>query len=143
MNQKGIDLIKSTEGCKLKAYRDTGNVLTIGWGHTGPDVKEGLIWSQEQADAALKKDITKTEKDLLKLIKVDLNENQLSALVSFVFNIGIGQFKSSTLLKKLNAGDYEEAANQLLRWNKDNGKVLNGLIKRRSWEKTLFLTKVD
>ena len=138
-NQAGLDLIKHFEGVRLKAYLDTGGVPTIGVGHT-KGVKMGQTASEAQVDAWLKEDLAHAEATVLKLVKVKLSDNQFAALSSFVFNLGEGQFAKSTLLRKLNAGDYNGAADEFLRWNKDNGKVIAGLTRRREAERKLFLT---
>lgn len=136
---KGIELIKSFEGCRLEAYQDAVKVWTIGYGHTG-NVKAGMKITQEEVMKLLKSDLKKFESAVNKAVKVFLNQNQFDALVSFTYNLGAGNLKSSTLLKKLNAGDYAGAANEFTKWNKADGKVLNGLTRRRESEKALFLT---
>lgn len=140
INQKGLDLIKSFEGLELKAYKCPADVLTIGYGHTGSDVKEGQVITQQQAEDLLKKDVEKFEKGVLSLVKVKINENEFSALVSFAYNLGLGNLKQSTLLNSLNKLQRESAANEFLRWNKAGGKVLAGLTRRREAEKALFLS---
>lgn len=137
-SQGGLDFIQDVEGCKLFAYLDTGGVWTIGVGHTGPEVVKGLSCTMEQAMAWLAEDVREAEDAINKAVKVSLTQNQFDALVSFVFNVGVGAFLSSTLLKKLNAGDYEGAAGQFPRWNKDNGKEIAGLTKRRHLEQSVF-----
>lgn len=137
-SQSGLDFIQDVEGCKLFAYLDTGGVWTIGVGHTGPEVVQGLTCTMEQAMAWLAEDVREAEDAINKAVKVSLTQNQFDALVSFVFNVGVGAFLSSTLLKKLNAGDYEGAAGQFPRWNKDNGKEIAGLTKRRHLEQSVF-----
>lgn len=142
ISANGLRLKKYFESCKLVAYPDPGSAdgqpWTIGWGHTGKEVVKGLEWTQEQADAALIKDTEKFERIVDSLVKVSLNQNQFDALVCFVYNVGEGNFKTSTLLKELNAGNYLGAAAQLLRWNKNNGKTMLGLARRRLAEKYLF-----
>lgn len=139
-SQKGVDLIKSFEGLKLTAYKDSVGIPTIGFGHTGPDVFMGQVITESQADSILKADLTKFEKGVAELIKVPLNENQHAALISFSFNLGLGNLKSSTLLRKLNSMDYAGAANEFERWNRAGGKILSGLTRRRLAEKELFLS---
>lgn len=134
----GIELIKKYEGCVLKAYKCPSGVWTIGYGHTN-GVKSGMQITKAQALDYLKQDLNVFEKAVTDYVKVPLNQNQFDALVSFSFNCGTGALKTSTLLKKLNSCDYSGAANELLKWNKSNGKVLNGLVKRRQEEKKLFL----
>ena len=138
ISQKGLDLIKSFEGLELKAYKDSVGVLTIGWGSTGSHVKPGMVITKEQAETLLKQDVSRFEKGVNDLVKVPLTQNQFDSLVSFSFNLGLGNLKSSTLLKKLNASDYSGAANEFLRWNKAAGEVLNGLTRRRQAEKDMF-----
>lgn len=141
ISSAGLALTKGHEGCRLKAYLDTGDVWTIGWGHTR-GVKEGDTCTQEQADAWLNEDNDIAERDVNELVKVPLTQNQFDALVDFVFNIGRTQFATSTLLRKLNAGDYVGAANQFGRWIYDNGKIINGLVARRSDTRDLFMTGI-
>lgn len=133
--------IKTAEGLRLTAYLDTGGVWTIGYGHTGKDVREGLTIPLSEAERLLTVDLRVAERHVNEAVQVKLTQNQFDALVSFVYNVGGGAFRSSTLLKLLNAGDYEGAANQFPRWNKDNGKVVAGLTNRRHEERVLFLRK--
>ena len=137
--QKGIELIKSFEGCRLAAYKCPAGVLTIGYGHTS-GVTSGQTISQAQAEEYLKADLAKYENAVNEYVTAALNQNQFDALVSFTYNCGAGALKSSTLLKKLNAGDYSGAASEFAKWNKASGKVLAGLTKRRAAEKALFTT---
>lgn len=139
ISQKGIDLIKNFEGCRLTAYRCPANILTIGYGHTGSDVVTGQKITQEQAEKLLKSDLLVHCNNVSRLVKVPLTQNQFDALVSFEFNVGYGNFASSTMLKLLNQKKYREAAAQFDRWIYANRKVLAGLVKRRAAEKTLFL----
>lgn len=142
-NQAGIDLIKRWEGLELDAYPDPGtggDPWTIGYGHTGPEVKKGLSITAEEAEDLLKKDLAKFEAHVSRLATVELTDNEFAALVSFAYNCGPANLGASTLLKKLNAGDYTGAALEFPRWNKAAGKVLAGLTKRREAEKQLFLT---
>lgn len=150
ISERSRAFIKSFENCRLEAYPDPGTggePWTIGWGHTGPEVKPGLIWTQEQADQAFDKDLSQFEGDVTSLVKVTLNQNQFDALVSFAFNVGsdidaddIAEgLGDSTLLKKLNAGDYPGAADEFLKWKKSGGKVMPGLERRRAGERATFL----
>lgn len=116
--------------------------LTIGVGHTGADVHPGMTITKEQSRAFLAADLGNAVSAVREAVKVPLNENQFGALVCFVFNIGGGAFRKSTLLKKLNAGDYAGAEAEFKRWNKSNGKVLPGLEKRRADEAALFAAPV-
>jgi len=145
LNQAGIDLIKKFEGCKLKAYPDPGSVdgrpYTIGYGATGEDIHKDTVWTQQQADDRLTKDLDVRAKLLALLIKQTINDNQFSALLSLVFNIGYFNLRESTLMKILNKNaPKEDVAEQFLRWNKNDGKVMAGLTKRREAEKALFLS---
>lgn len=140
ISKKGLDLIKTFEGLELKAYKDSVGVLTIGWGSTGSHVKPGMSITKEQAEELLKQDVSRFEKGVNDLVKVPLIQNQFDALVSFSFNLGLGNLKSSTLLRKLNASDYSGAASEFLRWNRAGNKVLAGLTRRRIAERDLFLS---
>lgn len=135
----GRDLIRRFEGEKLTTYVCPAGVLTIGVGHTGPDVKRGSSITKEQSDALLVADLHKFEKAVAGAVKVSLTQNQFDACVSLAFNIGAGAFAGSTLVRLLNAGDYKGAAAQFERWTKANGKILTGLVRRRQAEKELFL----
>ena len=138
-SQKAIELIKTWEGCKLEAYLCSANVWTIGVGTT-KGVKPGMKITQAQADEMLHRDLAEFESAITRLVKVPLTQNQADALICFVYNIGIGAFSGSTLLKKLNTKDYAGAANEFGRWTKAGGKVLLGLERRRKAEKQLFLS---
>lgn len=139
INKAGLEIIKRYEGLRLRAYYCPAKVLTIGYGHTGKDVTSEMVISQNMADLLLAHDCINSEKSILKLVKVKLSENQLSALTSFVFNVGQGNFKESTMLKLINDGKLEKAADEFIKWNKSNGQVLPGLVSRRQSEKDLFL----
>lgn len=143
ISQVGIDLIVSFESVELKAYDDGVGVWTIGIGTTvypnGIKVKNGDICTLEQAKSYFKYDLAHFENTVNKLVTVPLAQNQFDALVSLTYNIGSGAFKNSTLLKKLNLGDYRGAADQFLLWNKAGGKVLQGLVRRRTVERELFI----
>ncbi|HYP02187.1 MAG TPA: lysozyme [Pyrinomonadaceae bacterium] len=161
INQAGLDLIKSFEGIldgnpattNLDPYIDPVGIWTIGWGHAivvGKDFLRGKenkakafslypggITIQE-AETLLRADVMDKCRDVDSLVKVSLNDNQYAAIVSFTFNLGVGNLKQSTLLKKLNAGDFEGAANEFGKWNKAGGRVLAGLTRRREAEAALF-----
>lgn len=140
ISEKGKVLIKSFEGVRLTAYHCSAGVLTIGYGHTG-NVKLGQKITQEQADCYLMQDLYKTEQQINKLVRVSLTQNQYDALCSLVFNIGTGAFNKSTLLAKLNKGDYHGASEEFKRWNKVGGIVNAGLVRRRQAEEDLFNAK--
>ena len=143
-SDKGIDLIKQFEGCKLSAYQDSVGVWTIGYGWTQPvdgkPIRAGMTIKQETAERLLKTGLVSYESDVSRLVKVGLTQGQFDALVSFTYNLGARSLSTSTLLRKLNAGDYAGAADEFLRWNKAGGKILNGLIRRREAERALFLS---
>lgn len=141
-SSNGIKLIKQFEGCKLTAYKCPAGVWTIGYGHTA-GVKSGQKITQAQADTYLKSDLKKFENAVNSCVKVSINQYQFDALVSFTYNCGAGALKTSTLLKKLNKKDYAGAAKEFAKWNKANGKVLDGLTKRRAAEAQLFLKEVQ
>lgn len=136
----GLALIKGYEKLRLVAYLPTADdVPTIGYGHTR-GVKMGDTCTEPQALEFLRQDCADAEWAINTRVTVPLNQCQFDALVSLVFNIGGSNFAASTLLRKLNAGDYAGAADQFPRWNKQKGKVLNGLTERRGRERALFLT---
>ena len=141
-SSNGIAVAHHYESCELEAYPDPGSAdghpWTIGWGHTGPEVVKGLKWTQEKADATFVVDIGTTEREVIGLVKVPLTQGQFDALVLFVYNVGDGAFFKSTLRGLLNAGDYAGAAAQFKRWNKNDGKVMKGLTRRRASEEALF-----
>lgn len=140
-------LIKFWEGLPgshepaLVAYRDTGGVWTIGWGHT-KGVKAGDTCTLEQAEQWLIEDTMQAEKAIIAYVKVPLNDNQYAALMSFVFNVGDGAFMRSTLLRYLNEKNYISAGDQFNNWVYDNGRKIQGLINRRQAEKDLWNTPI-
>jgi len=138
-SEKGFDLIRKYEGLRFAAYVCPGGKLTIGYGHTGPDVYEGWKIDAEEANELLEHDVQRFERSINELVHVPMTQGMFDALISFSFNLGAGALKGSTLLKKLNADDREAAADEFLRWNKAGGKVLAGLTARRESERELFL----
>lgn len=138
VSERGLNLIKLFEGLRLRAYQCSAGVWTIGYGHTAC-VRPDNIICQEQAEIFLRQDVTLSENAIRRLVSEPLSQNQFDALVSFVFNLGTGNFATSTLLKRLNEGDYNGAAEEFPRWVYAGGKKLSGLIKRREAEKVLFL----
>ena len=139
------DFVAQFEGFSAKAYQDTANVWTIGYGSTfNPitknKVKSGNIITKNEALEWLNIELNNVSDSVKSVVKVTLSDNQLNALVSFTYNVGIGNLRKSTLLKLLNVGKYKEAADQFLLWNKAGGQVLKGLTKRRQAEKDLFLS---
>ena len=139
-SQNGIDLIKKYEGCKLKAYKCPAGVPTIGYGHT-QGVKMGMTITQAQAEAFLKDDIKPLE-GVLNAMGINYTQNQFDALSDFIFNLGVGNFNSSTLKKKIIAKASDvEIAEQIIKWVNVGGKPLLGLKKRRVEEANMFLNK--
>lgn len=139
INAAGIELIKSFEGLRLQAYRDSVGVWTIGYGHTA-GVKAGQTITEVQASQFLLADLADAEDAVGKFVTVPLNDNQFAALVSLTFNIGAEAFRRSTLRKKLNAGDYAAVPGQFALWVKGAGKTLPGLVRRRKAEADLWST---
>lgn len=131
-------IVAQMEGCQLTAYRCPAGLLTIGYGHTGPDVFAGQVITQEEADALLTVDLQRACAAVARQVHVPLTDNQFQALVSFVFNIGEGAFAKSTLCRLLNAQEYPIAAGEFMKWDHGGGKVLAGLTKRREMEMMLF-----
>ena len=166
MSDDGQKLLKHYENCHKEAYPDPASPLgkectrrgylvtdyrslgnwsafdgkpwTIGWGHTGAEVKPGLVWTQKQCDDTLTRDLAKFEKAVSDVVTVKLNQSQFDALVDFTYNLGKGNLQASTLLTKLNGGDYKGAAAEFPKWRKAGGQVLWGLVKRRAAEQALF-----
>jgi lysozyme len=142
----GISLIKKFEGLRLSAYPDPatkGEPYTIGYGHTSragpPSVKPGMRVGTKEAEAILRDDLKVFEDGVSRLLKRDPNPAQFDAMVSLAYNIGLGNFQKSTVLRKFNAGDFSGAADAFMLFNKANGKVMQGLINRRNAERELFL----
>lgn len=133
----GLNLIKHFEGLRLSAYQCSAHVWTIGYGHTA-DVGENDVITEEEALYFLHQDLAESERAVNQYVHVPLTQNQFDALVSFVFNLGAGNFLTSTLLKKLNSGD-DGAAQEFGRWIHASGKALPGLVRRREAERALFL----
>ncbi len=135
---KGLALTEGCEGCRLTAYQDQVGVWTIGYGHTGSDVKPGLTITQEQAQDLLAHDVLGAAACVNRMVTVPLNQNEFDALVDFVFNLGAGAFGKSTLLTDLNAGKLEAAAAQFDLWDRAGGAEVAGLLRRRQQETALF-----
>jgi lysozyme len=139
MSDQGIDaLLKKFEGCKLKAYKCPSDKWTIGYGHTSaagePLVKEGMTITQDEAEAIFKRDIVKYENGVNDLVKVKLTQHQFDVLADFAYNAGVPQLKTSTLLKKINAGNFDAVPAELMKWTKGGGKEIPGLVRRRRAE---------
>lgn len=140
VNAAGISLIKVAEGYSDIPYICPAGKITIGYGHTATANTKAKI-TEEEAEKLLKQDLTKVQEAIKQSVTVKLNENQFSALVSFVYNVGIGAFKKSTLRKLINKGEFELAASEFDKWVHAGGRKLKGLVERRKAEKELFLTK--
>ena len=134
---EGIALIKKFEGLELDSYQCSANVWTLGYGHT-QGVAEGDSCSEDEAEIILVNDLKEFETYVNALVDVELDQNQFDALVAWTFNLGPTNLRTSTLLKKLNAGDYNDVPSEIKRWNRAGGQVLDGLIRRREAEALLF-----
>jgi lysozyme len=144
INEAGLALLREYEGCRLQAYLDAGGIPTIGFGHTGPDVRLGQTCTQEQADAWLMENASAAADGVAAHVRVPLNENELSACSVFAFNVGVANFAKSSICRLINAGDKSGAARSFLLWDKArvNGQLVSlpGLQRRRAAEAHLFLT---
>jgi lysozyme len=145
MSPEGMNaLLKKFEGCKLKAYRCPANVCTIGYGHTSsagsPEVRDGMTITQAQAEDILRRDLVKYETGVHGMVTQPLTQHQFDVLTDFAYNAGIGALKSSTLLKKVNAGQFDAVPAELMKWTKGGGKVLPGLVRRRQAEASWWTT---
>jgi len=146
INQESLDLIKSFESLFLEQYKCSADVNTIGWGttstkaggHDDGTIYDGMVINEKQAEEYLRQDLEYFENVVLRLVDVEINDDEFGALVSFAFNVGEGNLESSTLLRKLNADDKPGAADEFIRWNKAGGETLNGLTRRRASEERLF-----
>lgn len=137
INAAGLQIVKDSEGLRLKAYVCPAGVLTIGYGSTGDHVKPGMVITEARADELLREDLARFE-DWVAANCSPATDNQFSALVSFAFNLGNGALKDCTLRRKHMEGDYVGAAAEFPKWNKAGGRVLAGLVKRRQREAQLY-----
>lgn len=138
ITRAGLEMIKGFEGLRLEAYLCPGGVWTIGYGHT-KGVKEGDVIDAAEAERLLREDLSEAEAAVQRNVRHVLTDGQYSALVSFVFNVGVGAFVRSTLLAKLRGGQMDEVPDQLLRWTVAKGKKLRGLLRRRLAEAVMFM----
>jgi GH24 family phage-related lysozyme (muramidase) len=143
VSQRGIDLIHSFEQCRLDAYPDPGsrdgNPWTIGWGSTGPGIQRGTRWTQAQCDERFRQDLAKFAAKVDALLgTTKTTQHQFDAMVSLAYNIGVGALAKSTVLRKHKAGDHVGAARAFLMWNKNDGKEMRGLTRRRLAEADLY-----
>jgi lysozyme len=140
LNSAGINLIRTYEGCRLVAYQDQGGIWTIGFGTTGPDIVDGIVWTQDQAEARLESDLNRFAVGVSNVLANDIGDNRFSACVSLAYNIGLTAFATSHLCILLNGGDYTDAAAEFPKWDHCNGQVVHGLLNRRLAEQKLFLS---
>jgi len=134
----GFALTKQFEGLRLTAYQDQVGVWTIGYGHTGREVHGGMVITADQADVLLHSDVAAAVACVNRAVTSGISQNQFDALVDFVFNLGCARLLGSTLLRHVNAGEFDLAAPQFLLWDHAGGVVVQGLLKRRQAEMTLF-----
>lgn len=139
INDAGLALIKRAEGLRLDSYRCPAGIATVGYGHTGPDVRIPMTITPGEAERLLHEDVARFETGVSAMIN-GASDNQFSAMVSLAYNIGLGNFATSTVLKRHNARNFMGAANAFLLWNKAGGKVLPGLTTRREDERELYLS---
>ena len=140
-DQDGLDLTEDSEGVRLTAYPDPGtggDPWTIGYGHTGPEVFEGMVIDHAQAEQFLREDVRSAEAAVKRFVHVELTQHEFDALVDFTFNCGAGNLQHSTLLRLVNEGHFAEASQHFGDWVKGGGHVLPGLVRRRHAEAVLF-----
>ena len=142
LSDQGLALTKSFEGLELSAYADQGGVWTIGYGHTGPGVHAGLTITDDHADTFLESDVAGAVTAVNRMVTSTINQNQFDALVDFTFNLGCASLSQSTLLRYVNAGEFDLAAAQFLLWDHVRGVVIPGLLRRRQAEMELFKTEI-
>ena len=138
ISQDGIEMIKRFEGIRLHSYKDSVGVWTIGVGHTGKDVHADMVIDEKEVDRLLRQDLEWVEKCINENVTVQLTQERFDVLCSFVFNLGCGAFKHSTLLKKINHGDIAGATKEFYKWDHAGGRVLAGLTRRRETEAERF-----
>lgn len=136
---EALELIKEFEELRLKAYRCPAGIVTIGYGHTGPDVHIGMTITEDRAEELFAQDIAVFARGVVSLVPTWTTDNQFSALVSFAYNCGLEALEGSTLLKMFRNGEIVRAANEFVRWNKSRGRILNGLTRRRNAERAIFM----
>lgn len=139
--EEAFEFIKDREKCRLKAYRDPIGRWTIGYGATGMGIGPDTVWTQEQADTDLTARLLTIGRLITKSVVTHLTQNQFNALVSFVYNVGITNFRGSNVLRLINQQKFKEAAQHMLLWNKAGGEVLDGLTLRRQAEVSMFLAQ--
>jgi lysozyme len=139
-SENGLAMTKSFEGLRLTAYQDVAGVWTIGYGHTGLGVSEGLTITEAEAEVYLRLDMLQAVTFVTYRVKVPITQNQFDALVDFCFNVGCGSFEGSTLLKLVNQSRFAQSAAEFAFWNHAGGKEVTGLTRRRAAEAKLFMT---
>jgi lysozyme len=139
-SDSGLKLTKGFEGLRLHAYQDLADIWTIGYGHTGPEVVPGMTITESEAEALLLADLADAVRCVNRVVTAPITQPQFDALVDFCFNAGRGSFLNSTLLRQVNLGDTQAAAAQFALWVHADGKVVPGLVRRRSAEAQLFST---
>lgn len=137
-NRAGIDLIKRFEGFSAKAYKCPAGILTIGYGHTGPEVRMGMVMNMANAEIVLASDLQSAERAVIRNIKRPLTDNQFASLVSFTFNLGGGALQGSTLRMKCNRSEDDQVPKEFMKWVWAGGKKLAGLKTRRQSESNLY-----
>jgi lysozyme len=147
ISAQGYELIQQFEGLRTRSYRDSIGVWTIGYGHTTaagpPSVTSGMQITEAEAQDILRRDVAMFEKGVARLVTVPLTNDQFSALVSFAYNVGLGNFERSSVLKSANAKDFDSVPRRLSLWTKAGGRILPGLIRRRAAEAALFASGND
>ena len=138
-SEEGLALTKSFEGLRLEAYQDVAGVWTVGYGHTGPDLLAGMKISQADADRMLRADLSVAVACVNRAVEEEIAQGHFDALVDFCFNVGRGNFLQSSLLRYVNQGEFAIAAQQFLLWVNAGGKRCEGLVRRRTAERELFL----
>lgn len=141
ISEAGLALTKQFEGLRLRAYRDSGGVWTVGYGHTGADVHAGLVVTEPEAEALLRADLATAVACVNEFVTAAIEQHHFDALMDFAFNVGCANYRRSTLLRLINAGDFTTAAAEFGKWTHVDGKQIEGLVRRRAAEVTLFRTQ--
>ena len=141
ISERGLAHIKHFEGLRLTSYFCTSRICTIGYGHTGPEVKPGMVITEARAEELLRQDLEAAEKAVSELVKVPLRQGQYDAICDLIFNVGRDAIAKSTLLKLLNKGQYGPAAEQLMRWVHSGSAVVSGLQRRRLAARNMWLDR--
>jgi lysozyme len=139
MDVDTVELIKNFEGCRLTAYQDEGGVWTIGYGCTGPNITYGTFWTLEQSEAELSRRVERLQMQIGSVLATEPTPNELAAMTSLAYNIGLAAFKKSSVLRFYNGRDTRDAADAFLMWDKVKGVTNLGLSKRRRAERAIFL----